>query len=413
MINQKSFEAVKAASWKSDFCKPLYESYCFSKIPSTLLKLLGLSCDTLPQDCFHNQTYETVVLFVIDGFGWSFLEKTHHRYPFLSRFFREGIVSKITSQFPSTTAAHITSLCSGLEVAETGIYEWFYYEPILDRVIAPLLYSYAGDKSTGTLKGDLTPDEIFPAKTVFQTLQKNKISSTIFQHSSISNSSYSDWMFRGAEMVPYDNVSKGLQELQSRLGQKGLFYFYIGDIDAVAHRNGLDSKQTAKAIDQCFTALENFWRTLPQDQKMACVVTADHGMTAIDPKTTIYLNQAFPFLEEVLEKGSDGHPLTPAGSCRDYFLHISPKEVARIKPLLEEGLQGKALICETSELIEEGFFGSKPVCKDLLERLGNLVILPYGNNSIWWYEKGRFEQKFYAMHGGLTREEMETIFLFI
>jgi hypothetical protein len=70
------------------------------------------------------------------------------------------------------------------------------------------------------------------------------------------------------------------------------------------------------------------------------------------------------------------------------------------------------MICETSRLIEEGFFGSKTVSEDFLKRVGNLVILPYGNNSIWWYEKGRFDQKFFAMHGGLTREEMETIFLF-
>jgi hypothetical protein len=45
--------------------------------------------------------------------------------------------------------------------------------------------------------------------------------------------------------------------------------------------------------------------------------------------------------------------------------------------------------------------------------VGNLVILPYEHEAIWWYEKGRFEQHFYAAHGGLTRKEMETIFLFL
>jgi len=35
------------------------------------------------------------------------------------------------------------------------------------------------------------------------------------------------------------------------------------------------------------------------------------------------------------------------------------------------------------------------------------VILSYRYESIWWYEKGKFEQKFYGHHGGLTPQEME------
>ena len=81
--------------------------------------------------------------------------------------------------------------------------------------------------------------------------------------------------------------------------------------------------------------------------------------------------------------------------------------------LLHKKLEGKALVCKTEDLIEQQFFGSKPVSEDFRKRVGNLIIFPYGNLSIWWYEKGRFEQKFYAMHGGLTKEELETIFLFI
>jgi hypothetical protein len=42
----------------------------------------------------------------------------------------------------------------------------------------------------------------------------------------------------------------------------------------------------------------------------------------------------------------------------------------------------------------------------MLSRLGNLVILPYEQESVWWYEKG-FEQKHYGHHGGLTPQEAE------
>ena len=39
---------------------------------------------------------------------------------------------------------------------------------------------------------------------------------------------------------------------------------------------------------------------------------------------------------------------------------------------------------------------------------GNLVILPFEGEAVWWYEAGRFEQKFFGHHGGLTPGEMET-----
>jgi hypothetical protein len=42
-----------------------------------------------------------------------------------------------------------------------------------------------------------------------------------------------------------------------------------------------------------------------------------------------------------------------------------------------------------------------------MARVGNLVILPYRGEAVWWYEKDRFEQKFRGHHGGLTPQEME------
>lgn len=413
MINHKSVDAVKKATWETHFCRPLYDTYCFSKIPGTIMRLLGKQSEALPQDCWVDGQYDSVILFLIDGFGWQFLEKNYTKYPFLARFFREGIVSKLTSQFPSTTAAHITTLCSGSEVGQTGVYEWFFHEPQLSRVIAPLLYSFAGDKKCGSLKGVIAPEKILPSETIFQRLKKEGVSSYVFQPKDISHSVYSNWMFRGSEVQGYDRFSKCLSTVLPLMQKGGLFYVYFGDIDSDSHAHGMDSKQVERSMDKCFTALEEFWEKLSKTGlKAACLVTADHGMTPIDPATTYFLNREIPHLEEMIEKGADKRSLTPAGSCRDYFLHILPEKLHETKALLSKALEDKAIVCEVKDLIQQGFFGSKEVSASFLDRVGNLVILPHGNHSIWWYEKGRFDQKFFAMHGGLTRAEMETIFLF-
>ncbi|NNM43442.1 MAG: phosphodiesterase, partial [Chlamydiae bacterium] len=171
MLNNLSIDAVNGSNFRETLRKPLYESYCFSKIPDTIKKLLGVrSVDPLPADCIKtSEIYEDVILFFIDGFGWVFLEKNQGSQPFLQRTFEKGIVSKITSQFPSTTACHVTTMNTGLPVAKTGIYEWFYYEPKVDDVIAPFLFSFAGDKHSGSLeKTGIPPEEIYPFSTFYE-----------------------------------------------------------------------------------------------------------------------------------------------------------------------------------------------------------------------------------------------------
>jgi predicted AlkP superfamily pyrophosphatase or phosphodiesterase len=409
MINKNSIEAVADAKFQHDFCRPLYTSYCFSKIPATVKRLLGEGSGGLPLDCTDGATYDKVVLLFIDGFGWRFFETYKDKYPFLKRFINNGIVSKITSQFPSTTAAHVSCLNTGMEVGESGIYEWFYYEPRLDRVIAPLLFSYAGDKEIGTLgKAKVDPHEIYPEETFYLGLQAPAF---IFQSETIANSPCTKAMFRGATHRPYTKFSDALQDLSKLMETtpRGYFYVYLGDIDAQAHRHGIASKEAAGAVEACFSSLETYLKLQP---KTALIMIADHGMTEIDPKTTVYLNREIPKLESYIRKNRSGKLLTPAGSCRDYFLHVENERIPEVEALLAHHLGDKAFVYRTEELIEDGLFGSKEPSTAFLSRVGNLVILPVGHNSVWWYEKGRFEQKFLAMHGGLTRDEMETIFLF-
>ena len=192
-------------------------------------------------------------------------------------------------------------------------------------------------------------------------------------------------------------------------------YFYFGDIDGTGHRHGIDSPAFEKSVDGFWTMMEElFWKKLPQlQQKVACLVIADHGMTSLDPKKTFYLNKEVPELEKFLKRNRQGELIVPAGSCRDFFLHVDREKIAEAETLLAPKLRGIAEIYRTETLIEQNFFGLQKPSREFLERVGDLVILPYANEAVWWYEKGHFEQRLLAAHGGLTRDEMETIFLFL
>jgi hypothetical protein len=97
--------------------------------------------------------------------------------------------------------------------------------------------------------------------------------------------------------------------------------------------------------------------------------------------------------------------MVPAGSSRDMFLYIKEGLLDEAKGLLDERLEGRAEVVKAKTLIDEGYFGSV-ISSEFLGRVGDLVILPYRYESVWWYEKDKFEQKYHGQHGGLTQEEM-------
>jgi predicted AlkP superfamily pyrophosphatase or phosphodiesterase len=82
------------------FMKPRYDQGGFAGIPERV------------KSAFASGNYDAVVLFLVDGFGWRFFERFQDA-PFLKRMASQGRVEKLISQFPSTTAAHLTTIHTG------------------------------------------------------------------------------------------------------------------------------------------------------------------------------------------------------------------------------------------------------------------------------------------------------------
>ena len=385
----------------SEFVKPRYDAGGFAGIPARISELLV------------SQQVEAVVLFLIDGFGWRFFEKFQDT-SFLQYFARTGSVTKLTSQFPSTTAAHLTTLHTGLPVGEHGIFEWIYYEPSLDALIAPLLFSFAGTAERDTLKpAGVKPRHLFPTTTLYQPLKKRGVTSTIFQHREYTPSTYSNIIFSGAAARGYRTLPEALVTLSEMLAKStppAYFVLYNEKIDAVSHEYGPEAPQTEAEILIFLMTMEHiFLKALASShKKILFLLTADHGQTETDPQTTIYLNRDphFTGVEKFIRADQQGKLIVPAGSARDFFLYIRDGMVDEAQSFLASRLEGKAEVRKVADMVNEGHFG--PVISPVFRRrAGDLVILPYRRESVWWYEKDKFEQKFRGHHGGLTKQEME------
>jgi len=420
MLNQDSITAVNASAFSAKFRKPLYDSYGFANLPQTILQAFGMhessSLKSLPPEALDGlpTQYNKVILLFVDAFGWRFFEKYKDSYPVLQKLLTDGVVSKLTSQFPSTTTAHVTTMNTGLPVGQHGLYEWNYYEPTLDAVIQPLFFSYAGDKERETLlKTNANASLLFPSETIHATLAKHEIPSLVYVPEEFGESPYSTVVMNGSVTKPYRTVSEGFTNLTSHVLQskKGFFYFYYGEIDKMGHKYGPESPQFEAEVNSFLHALEQF--VINELEGAAndtlLLMTADHGQVYANPEDAIYLNLEYPEIIPFLQTTAEGKPIVPVGSGRDFFLHVIPEHLRTVKGILSKKLQGKAEVYETSDLISQGFFGPLPVSNLFLSRVGNVVVLPYAGNLVWWFEEGRFKQKHFGHHGGSTPEEMETI----
>jgi Type I phosphodiesterase / nucleotide pyrophosphatase len=386
---------------ENTFIKPNYAAGGFASLPQQILRQL------------YANRYDAVVLFLIDAFGWRFFEKFQDT-AFLKQVTRTGTVEKRTSQFPSTTAAHITTIHTGMPVGEHGVFEWYYFEPQLDRVIAPLLHSFAGTPMRDTLKPTgARPSRLYPTANLYRPLKKQAVTATIFQPREYTPSTYSDLLFKGAKAIGYKTLPEALVNLSEKMLEArppAYFFLYYDRIDGIGHEYGPDSAQMDAEILVFLMTLEKvFLKAMAGNRKkILFLLTADHGQTETDPKTTIYLNRdpAFKGVENFLKTNRAGEMIVPAGSARDFFLYIRPGMLEEAQTFLASRLEGQAEVRNVAELIDMGYFG--PVVSPVFrERVGDLVILPYRGESVWWYQKNNFEQRFYGHHGGLTREEME------
>src|SRR4051812_23990800 len=160
--------------------------------------------------------HDRLAVVLLDAFGWAFVQR-HADHPFLKRL----QIEPVASQFPSTTTAHLTTLYTGLPVAEHGLYEWQIYEPEVDGIVLPLPFV---DSHGATLA--LDPRTLVPGPTFFEQLD---VPAFALQPQAIWPSTYSAAALAGAEVKPFASFEEATRQLGTR---PGLTYLYWDAIDA-------------------------------------------------------------------------------------------------------------------------------------------------------------------------------------
>jgi hypothetical protein len=383
---------------------PRYDGGGFAALPATVARLLGVGEGGVALEGLPGRA-ERVVLVLLDAFGWRFFTR-HGDHPLLRRC---HVVARLTTQFPATTAAHVTTIHSGMPVGEHGLYEWNVYDPTLDALITPLLFSYAGDGERDTLlRAGADPAVVLPSvTTLYDRLTVAGVVCHAFEPAAFAPSTYDRVLAHGAHIHPMRDLPGGLVELATTLRAAvgpAYAYVYWDELDATGHLHGPSSREFATVVARCLDALDAGLRALPEGTVV--LLAADHGQVDVDPQTTMYVNEVWPELPSLLARGAGDRVLAPAGSARDLFLHCRPETVALVRDGLARRLGERATVHVVADLVAAGWFG--PVGERLRARLPDLCVLPGPGETVWWRERHRFEMGFRGHHGGLMEDEAQT-----
>jgi len=154
ILREQVNEFARQRLFSNHFVLPDYESLNVRNIHSliaNIYRINSLAEPKLPSDYLDNYDgVDTVVLFVMDGFGYNrLLNHVNDHQGIFSEIIRKGKAKPLTSTFPATTSTALTSIYTGLQPSEHGILGYHMFSPeyglIFDTLDMTPVYGHSSD----------------------------------------------------------------------------------------------------------------------------------------------------------------------------------------------------------------------------------------------------------------------------
>ncbi len=332
-----------------------------------------------------------VVLLLIDGLGYEFLLQQSPD-SVLCRHLR----GRLDSVFPTTTAAAITTLTTGLAPQQHAITGWFMWLREFGIVTSILPFrSRAGGLDLAA--AGLKVESILGAPSLFAAMHKT---AAVLSPARIVDSAYSQATTAPARRLGYqtqDEFFARLTGLVRAADGPEFIYAYWPDFDSLAHQkgvSGLEAQQHFAALDR---AIGEFIEDIAGTDTCV-VITADHGFIDTGPEHYVQLAE-HPDLAACLRLPLCGEP-------RAAYCYVRPDHTNAFERYVAEVLQPYCECVASAELIERGFFGLGAAHPELAARSGDYVLLLKGQHVIKDYVAGEKPFFFAGVHSGLSTAEL-------
>jgi|GEM_PF-655721 len=423
----RNLESLSSAQVENARCldgavRPLYEGLCFSSLPGFVESLLVRSTGrtNFPRAVTSNLgTFDHVVFMFLDAFGWESFLRFRETADALKLFDSHGAVAQTTAQFPSTTAAHVTTMMTGTPAYTHGVCGWDYYEPRVGRMITPLKLSdpTSADKRS-LLSLGYAPDDILPRGSFYRSLQEQGVQVSLFGPAAFFPSMYSRPYVDDSSVYGYRSVAEGFELVRKSLetevarSSPSFHYLYVDEYDSICHKHGVGAQSSDSVARDILAEVYRFQQHA-RFSKTLFILSADHGQISQVNGGALKLQELMPDIGEYLKTSPTGELIRFSGGARHLFLHGKDDAVEYVRSTLKRKLDGAATVLTIPELSELGFLGPQSPSTEYLERLGNIAILPRAGYAVSWFEPPIFTEPTFSSHGGISPQEMETPLLLL
>ncbi|MHA1776308.1 MAG: alkaline phosphatase family protein [Promethearchaeota archaeon] len=337
-----------------------------------------------------------VVLIVIDGLGYNYLLKQDK-----NSNFRRYLRGSMTSVFPSTTAAAMTSYYSGVAPLNHGVPAWFTYLREMGVVSTILLMNIRGFR-TPLLYNDLVATDIFDFPSFAAKLPC--ASASLFPKP-IFRTPYSSYAVRKSRELKYrsKNIKNFFKTMLKTLTSKNspaYLLSYWPDFDSHSHIYGIHSEKT----QQQFEALDfEFGRFVDKVKEkvpaVRIILTADHGLVDTPDDRTLWLHD-YPELRSMLT-------LPIVGEGRVPFLYVRPRTISAFEQYMNRHFSDFGELWPLDRALKEGIFGLYEPHPRFIERVGDYLLFMKDNYVFRERLLGESKEKMIGNHGGWSKDEME------
>jgi predicted AlkP superfamily pyrophosphatase or phosphodiesterase len=219
-----------------------------------------------------------ICLLLVDGLGWELLLANPRAAPFLNSIAREPL----TTGFPATTAASLTSLATGVPPGEHGLVGYTMALPGYERAFNTLSWSLYGVGPRVDLVNEVVPEAFQPIPTLAERsaaagLRIHHLGPAFHEWSGLTRA-----IGRGERFHPADSLEAVAEGTLRLLEAPRAFVFgYHPRLDAAGHVHGVasqDWKDELVAVEQAARLLAE---QLPADALL--VISGDHGMVDLRP----------------------------------------------------------------------------------------------------------------------------------
>ncbi|MHB2017736.1 MAG: alkaline phosphatase family protein [Candidatus Xenobia bacterium] len=381
---------------------PDYEEGGIVAVPRRALKAFGVDAGpALPLPSALLDGVRSVVLVVVDGLGWHYLQRRLEQddLPGFREAIQRGVLTSLTSVLPSTTTAALTTFSTGVTPQQHGILGYRLLLREVGMVSNMIAFSPAiGSREYPTHHLDCS--SFVPVESVYQRLKASSVSSTVHIWKHYQGSALSKMLYRGADIKAYvanhDSVPLLCQSLLARKRRPHYYHLYYDEMDVVQHQYGPESPIVAACLDGFDHALSRHLLRLSAPDTLV-MVTADHGHVHTTSKHSYNLRE-HPDLMQMLMA-------PPCGDARLPYLYVRPDTLEAAEALLKERFGETTAVLRGETLLREGWFGSGAMHAEARSRVGHLVLVP---QAPWkfTYPSGPDDRDSLGRHGGLDEDEM-------